>query len=162
MVDAADVASQLLSGAGVVAAFDDFVISTPDLVSIPAGDYDAICISCRKEHRFKRDLLAFKFKIAAHGAYFGQVLDGYVNLDFGRGKSRAVPTRSKLARWLRVIALFDQTVSTKHFRLSTFANYLFVVRVEPSDTDHVQESCDLVPRVTDIVGVVGRLGRPLQ
>jgi hypothetical protein len=162
MVNAADTANQLLSEAGVVAAFDELVVSTTDLVIIPPGDYEATCICCRKERRFNRDLLAFKFKIASQGEYFGAVLDAYVNLNFGRGKSRAVPTRSKLAKWLRVIAHFDQTVSTKRFRLSTFANYFFVVRVEPSNTDHVQESCDSLSRVTDIVGVVGRLGRPVQ
>lgn len=152
----------LLSEAGVSAVLDQITISTPDLVSIPVGAYDATCISCRKQRRFNRDLLAFKFKIATQGAYLGQVLDGYVNIDFGQGKSRTVPTRSKLARWLRVIKLFDPAVSTKRFSLNTFGNYLFVVRVEPSSTDHVQGLCDTVSRVTDIIGVVGSLGRPVQ
>lgn len=162
MIEAADTASRLLSEAGIVEAFDDLVVSTTDLVLIPPGDYDATCISCRKERRFNRDLLALKFKIASQGESFGAVLDAYVNLNFGRGKSRAAPPRSKLARWLRVIARFDQTVSTKRVRLSTFENYLFVVRVEHSDTNHVQELCDSLSRVTDIVGVVGRLGRAIR
>ncbi len=162
MVEVDDVAGRMLSEAGAVPAFDDLVISTPALANVPSGEYDAACISCRKERRFNRDLLAFKFKIASQGAYFGHVLDGYVNLDFGRGKSRAIPLRSKLSKWLRVIALFDSAVSTKQFRISTFGDYLYVVHVDTCNTDQDQEQCESLSRVTDIVGIVGRLGRAIR
>lgn len=162
MLESSDVAGRFLAESGISPAFDDLVISMPDILQIPSGEYEATCYSCRKERRFNRDLLAFKFKIASQGAFFGQVLDGYVNLDFGRGKSRAVPLRSKLAKWLRVIAQFDATVSTKQFRLSTFSEFLFVVQVETCNTDHDQEQCESLSRVTDLIGVVGRLGRAVR
>ncbi len=154
-----DIAGRLLQDAGLVPAFDDLTISTAEaLPLIETGEYEAICISCRKEKRFKRDLLALKFKLATQGQYFGVILDAYINLDFGKGATRKAPPRSKLAAWIRVIGQFDPSINVARFKVSTFASYLFIVKVESSGTDSDQRACEPCSRVTHIVGVVGRLG----
>lgn len=154
-----DIAGRILQDAGLVPAFDDLVISTPEaLPLIQPGEYEAVCISCRKEKRFKRDLLALKFKLTTQCQYFGTVLDAYLNLDFGKGATRKAPPRSKLAAWMRAIGKFDPVVDVVRFKVSTFANYLFIVKVETSTEDSTQSACEPCSRVTQIVGVVGRLG----
>lgn len=115
-------------------------------------------MSCRKEKRFKRDLLALKFRLATQCQYFGIVLDAYLNLDFGKGGTRKAPPRSKLAAWIRAIAKFDPSINALKFKVSSFANYMFIVKVETSNENSDQLPCEPCSRVTQIVGVVGRLG----
>lgn len=159
MLEPTDVAGRMLEGLGMVPAFDDLIISTPEaLPLVESGQYEAHCVSCRKEKRFRRDVLVLKFKITSQCQYFGTILDAYINLDFGRGTSRKAPPRSKLASWLRVIARFDPVVDTAKFRLSTFGNYLFVVKVETSEEDSTQSACEPCSRVTQILDVIGRVG----
>ena len=159
MFDADDVAGRMLSAAGLIPSFDDLIISTPAALPIvESGEYEAVCVSCRKEKRFKRDVLLLKFKITTQCQHFGTLLDAFINLDFGRGNSRKAPPRSKLASWLRVIARFDPAVDIARFRLSTFGNYLFVVKVETSKKDSTQSACEPCSRVTQIVEVIARLG----
>lgn len=155
-----DIAGQMLRAAGLVSAFDDLIISTPEaLPLVEPGEYEAVCVSCRKEKRFRRDLLALRFRLTSQSLHFGTILDAYINLDFGKGNTRKAPPRSKLAGWLRAIAKFDPSVNITKFKLSTFANYLFVVRVETSEEDSSQSVCEPCSRVTQILSVVGRLGR---
>lgn len=159
MLEPTEFAGRMLESIGMVPAFDDLVISTPEaLPLVEPGEYEAHCVSCRKERRFRREVLLLKFKITNQCPHFGTILDAYINLDFGRGNSRKAPTRSKLASWLRVIARFDPSVDTAKFRLSTFGNYLFVVKVETSEEDSTQSACEPCSRVTQILDVVGRLG----
>ena len=89
---------------------------------IAEGDYDAIVLSCRKERRFTRDLLAFQFRIVSQGSAFGTVLPGYCNLDFGRGRGRQLPARCKLAVWLRKINAFAPEVSYKRVHITPSGN----------------------------------------
>ena len=159
MLEPAEVAGRMLEGIGMVSAFDDLVISTPGaLPLVETGEYEATCISCRKEKRFKRDLLALKFKLATQDQYFGIVLDAYINLDFGQGATKKAPPRSKLAAWIRLIAKFDPSINVARFKVSTFASYLFIVKVESSGKNSDQRDCEPCSRVTHIVDVVGRLG----
>lgn len=159
MLEPTEVAGQMLQDLGMKPAFDDLVISTPEaLPLVETGEYEAVCISCRKEKRFKRDLLALKFKLTTQGQHFGMVLDAYINLDFGKGATRKAPPRSKLAAWLRAIAKFDPLISVTRFKVSTFANYLFIVQVESSRKDSDQRDCEPCSRVTQILDVIGRLG----
>lgn len=159
MIDQTDIAGRILQDAGLVPAFDNLVIYTPEaLPLIEPGEYEAVCVSCRKEKRFKRDLLAFKFKLTSQCQYFGMTLDGYINLDFGKGNTRKAPSRSKLAAWLRTIAAFDPSVNVTKFHIATFSKYLFTVKVESSNENSQQKKCEPCSRVTQILGVVGRLG----
>jgi hypothetical protein len=135
----------LLDDVGLKPAFDDLIISTPKaLLLVETGEYEAVCISCRKEKRFKRDLLALKFKLTTQCQYFGMVLDAYLNLDSGKGSTRKAPLRSKLAAWMRAIAKFDPSIDVVKFKVST--------------KDSSQSACEPCSRVTQIVAVVGRLG----
>ena len=159
MLDQTDIAGRLLDDVGLKPAFDDLIISTPKpLLLVETGEYEAVCISCRKEKRFKRDLLALKFKLTTQCQYFGMVLDAYLNLDSGKGSTRKAPLRSKLAAWMRAIAKFDPSIDVVKFKVSTFANYMFIVKVETSTKDSSQSACEPCSRVTQIVAVVGRLG----
>lgn len=140
--------------------FDDLVLSCPDKIPlIDEGNYDAIALACRRERRFRRDLLAFKFRIVSQGAAFGVVLPGYCNLDFGRGRGRKLPERSKLATWLRRIQAFDKQSSPKKLHLRIFGTYQFVVRVTtsrgtPETPLPIEEHYSTV---TDILGITGRI-----
>lgn len=154
-----EIAERMLLDAGCVSAFDDLVISTPAaLPLVEPGEYEAVCVSCRKERRFKRDVLVLKFKMSSQCRYFGTILDAYINLDFGKGATRKAPPRSKLAAWIRAIAKFDPAINVARFKVSTFADYLFLVLVETSSENSSQSACEPCSRVTQIVGVVGRLG----
>ena len=154
---------KLLSESGVVPAFDDLIISTTDDAQlVEPGRYDAVVISCRKECRFNRDLIAFKFRLVTQGGSFDVILPGYCNLDFGRGRNRQIPPRSKLGRWLRVINRFDPSVSTRRFHLSIFSQFQFVVEVGVTALDHLQRPLseqDRYSKVQEILDVVGRLRR---
>lgn len=142
------------------AQFDDLVLSCPDKIPlIDEADYDAIVLSCRKERRFGRDLLAFKFRIVSQGAAFGVVLPGYCNLDFKRGRGQQLPARSKLAVWLRKIHAFAPEVSCKRVHLTTFGKFQFVVRVATSTgtAEYPVPIEEQYSQVIDLLGVVGRI-----
>lgn len=80
----ANVAAPLLHDVDRDAQFDDLMLSCPEKIPLIAeGEHDAIVLSCRKQRRFRRDLLEFKLRIVSQGAAFGVVLPGYANLDFG-------------------------------------------------------------------------------
>lgn len=159
MIEATDIANRMLEEIGILPAFDDLIISTPRaLPLVEPGEYEAFCVSCRKEKRFRRELLALKFKLTSQGEYFGVTLDAYINLDFGRGKCRKAPPRSKLATWIRTISKFDPSVDVTKFKVTTFSKYLFVVKVESSAKDSDQRDCEPCSRVTQLLGIVGRLG----
>lgn len=163
MDNSSDVATKLLSESGIVPAFDDLVISTTDEAPlVEPGCYDAVVISCRKECRFNRDLIAFKFRLVTQGQFFDAVLPGYCNLDFGRGRNRQIPTRSKLGRWLRVINRFDPSVATRRAPLSIFSQFQFVVEVGVTVQNYLQRPLtepDCYAKVQEILDVVGRIGR---
>lgn len=141
--------------------FDDLVLSCQDKTPlITEGDYDAIVLSCRKQRRFKRDLLTFQFRIVTQGAAFGVVLQGYCNLDFGLGRGRKLPARSKLAVWLRRINAFAPEVSHKRIHLRIFGTFQFLVHVGTSrgiDEQHPLPNDESYSQVTDIVEVIGRI-----
>lgn len=165
MLDQTDIAGRMLDDLGLKPAFVDLTISTPEsLPLVEAGEYEAICISCRKEKRFNRGLLALKFRLVTEGQYFGMVLDAFVNLDFGQGSTRNAPPRSKLAAWIRLIARFDPAINVARFKASTFSRYLFIVQVESSKKvasskkGSEQQDGEPCSRVAQLVGVVGRLG----
>jgi|CXWL01.1.fsa_nt_gi hypothetical protein len=143
--------------------FDDLVLSCQDKTPLIAeGDYDAIVLSCRKQQRFTRDLLAFQFRIVTQGAAFGVLLPGYCNLDFGRGRGRQLPARSKLAVWLRRINAFAPEVSHKRIRLKIFGTFQFLVHVATSrgiDEQHPLPTDEQYSQVTDILEVIGRITR---
>jgi len=156
----AAVAAQRLHNVDQDEPFDDLMLSCPDKIPLVAdGEYDAIVLSCRKEQRFRRDLLAFKFRIVTQGSAFGMVLPGYCNLEFGPGRSKQLPERSKLAVWLRRIHAFAPEVSHKRVQLATFGQFQFVVQVVTSlgPLDHPLPMFEHYSTVTDIIGITGRI-----
>lgn len=141
--------------------FDNLTLSCAQKIPLITEDeYDAIVLSCRKERRFTRDLLAFKFRIVSQGASFGVVLPGYVNLDFGPGPKKQIPARSKLAIWLYRIQSFDQEVSVKKIHVKIFGAFQFVVRVATSrglDENNPLPIDEQYSQITEILGVTGRI-----
>jgi len=140
--------------------FDDLTLScaaTPPLIA--EGDYEAIVLSCRRGRRFRRDLLAFQFRIVSQGPAFGVVLPGYCNLDSGRGRSRQLPARSKLTSWLRRISVFAPEVSCKRVQLTIFGKFQFKVRVATSrgHVEHPLPVNEHYSQVVDLIEVVGRI-----
>lgn len=139
---------------------DDLVLSCPDKTPlIDEGSYDAIVLTCRKERRYRRELLAFKFRIVSQGAAFGVILPGYCNLEFERGRGRQLPVRSKLAVWLRMINAYAPEVSYKRFHLTTFEKFQFTVRVATSrgTVKAPLPTNEHYSQVTEILEVVGRI-----
>jgi hypothetical protein len=153
-------AARLIQDLELEERFDDLVLACPDKIPlIDEGNYDAIALACRRERRFRRDLLAFKFHIVSQGAAFGVVLPGYCNLDFGRGRGRQLPARSKLAVWLRRINAFAPEVSCKRVHLTTFGKFQFIVRVATSrgTVDHPLPTNEHYSQVTELLEVIGRI-----
>ena len=154
----ADVAAQLIEGVESDQRFDNLVLSCADQSPlIDEGDYDAIALRCRKEQRFGRDLLAFKFRIVTQGSAFGLVLPGYCNLGVSRG--RQLPERSKLASWLRRIQAFAPEISSKKVHLAIFGRFQFVVHVATSrgTGDQLLPTDEHYSQITEILGVTGRI-----
>ena len=156
MKSPSEVAEQLLEE-----RFDDLTLSCSEKIPlIGEGDYDAIVLSCRKERRFTRDLLAFKFRIVSQGAAFGVVLPGYCNLEFGRRRGRQqLPARSKFGVWLRRIHAFAPEVSPNRIHLALFGKFQFVVHVATSrgTIEHPLPADEHYSQVSDILEVVGRI-----
>ena len=153
-------ATSLIHNLELEERFDDLVLTCPDkLPLIEEGNYDALVLTCRREQRFRRDLLAFKFRIVSQGAAFGVVLPGYCNLDFKRGRDRHLPERSKLAVWLRLINAFAPEVSCKRVHLKTFGKFQFIVRVATSrgTLEHPLPTNEHYSQVTELLEVVGRI-----
>lgn len=157
----ANVAALLLQDVDRDAQFDNLLLSCAEKIPlITEGEYEAIVLSCRKEQRFRRDLLAFKFRIVSQGAAFGVVLPGYVNLDFGPGPKKQIPARSKLACWLYRIQSFAPEVSVKRIHVKIFGAFQFVVRVATSrglDEKNPMPADEHYSQVTEILGVTGRI-----
>jgi hypothetical protein len=161
ILPSANVAALLLQDVDRDAQFDNLMLSCAEKTPLIAeGEYEAIVLSCRKERRFTRDLLAFKFRIVSQGSAFGVELPGYVNLEFGPGRGKQIPARSKLACWLYRIQSFAPEVSVKRIHVNIFGAFQFVVRVATSralgekkplpDDEHYSQ-------VTEILGVTGRI-----
>ena len=154
-------ATRIIQGLELEDRFDDLVLSCPKKTPIIAeGEYDAIVLSCRKERRFRRDLLAFKFRIVSQGAAFGVVLPGYANLEFGTGRGKQLPERSKLGIWLYRIQSFAPEVSVKRIHVKIFGAFQFVVRVATSrglDDKNPLPADEHSSQVTEILGVTGRI-----
>jgi hypothetical protein len=157
----AEVAALLIQNVERAEQFDDLMLSCPDKISLIAeGEYDAIVLSSRKQRRFRRDLLAFTFRIVTQCAAFGVVLPGYCNLDFGPGRGRQLPARSKLVIWLRRIQAFAPEISPKKVHLAIFGQFQFVVRVATSrglDEQHPLPTDEHYSQITEILGVTGRI-----
>ena len=156
----AEMAEQLIGDVDREEQFDELVLSCPEkLPLIAEGEYDAIVLSCRKQRRFRRELLAFKFRIVSQGGAFGGVLPGYANLDFGPGRSRQLPVRSKLAIWIRRIHAFDHAIPLKRTPIKIFEQFQFVVRVATSTgpPDHPLPTSEQYSTVTDILSITGRI-----
>jgi hypothetical protein len=153
-------AKRLIQDPELEEQFDDLVLACPDkLPLIDEGNYDAIVLTGRRERRFRRELLAFKFRIVSQGTAFGVVVPGYCNLDFGRSPGRKLPERSKLAVWLRLINAFDPEVSYKRVHLTTFGKFQFIVRVATSrgTAEHPLPTNEHYSQVTELLEVVGRI-----
>jgi len=156
----ADVAAYLIDK--LEERFDNLVLSCADRNPlIEEGEYDAIVLSCRKERRFRRDLLAFKFRIVSQGSAFGLVLPAYCNCDFTHDRRRQVPSRSKLGVWLRKINDFAPEVSIKRVHLNTFSKFQFLVRVATSTgtKEHPLPQWERYSQVVEIIDVVGRISK---
>jgi hypothetical protein len=156
----ADVAAQLMQDVEQDERFDDLMLSCPEKIPLIAdGEYDAIVLSCKKQRRFRRDLLAFKFRLVTQGVAFGVVLPGYANLEWRAGRSKQLPERSKLATWLRRIHDFAPEVSPKRVHLATFGQFQFVVRVATSrgTVEHPLPTDEHYSQITEILGVTGRI-----
>ena len=153
-------AASLIQDVELEGQFDDLVLSCPEKGPLIAeADYDAIVLSCRRERRYRRDLLALKFRIVSQGAAFGVVLSGYCNLDFQRGRGRHLPTRSKLAVWLRRIHAFAPEVSCKRIHLKTFGKFQYLVRVATSKgtSQDPLPIAEYYSQVIDLLDVIGRI-----
>ena len=153
-------AARLIHDLELEAQFDDLVLSCPGKTPLlDEGNYDAIVLACRKERRFRRELLAFKFRIVSQGGAFGVVLPGYCNLHFERGRGRQLPVRSKLAVWLRRINAFAPEVSCKRVHLTTFGKFQFIVRMATSrgTVDHPLPTNEHYSKVIELLEVVGRI-----
>lgn len=157
----AEVAAQLIQNVERDAQFDDLVLSCPDKIPLIAeGEYDVIVLSCRRQRRFRRELLAFTFRIVTQSVAFGMVLPGYANLEFGPSRRKQLPERSKLASWLRRIQAFAPEISPKKVHLAIFGQFQFVVRVATSrglDEQHPLPIDEHYSQVTEILGVTGRI-----
>lgn len=157
----ANVAAPLLHDVDRDAQFDDLMLSCPEKIPLIAeGEHDAIVLSCRKQRRFRRDLLEFKLRIVSQGAAFGVVLPGYANLDFGPGRGKQIPARSKLAIWLGRIQAFAPEMSCKRVHLKIFAAFQFVVCVATSrgiDEKNPLPTDEQYSQITEILGVTGRI-----
>lgn len=139
--------------------FDDLAISlADDAQRVAPGEYAARVIACRRQWRFGRDMLVFQFHLLTRGPCFGAIVQGYCNLDLD-GHIRAIPTRSKLGRWVKILREFDPSISTGRVHLRVFAQYEFVVRVELTQHDCNRRplAANLrYPKIQEIVRVAGR------
>lgn len=140
--------------------FDDFAVSLSDTATlVDPGEHLAEVIGCRRQRRFGRELLAFQFRLVSPGLGFGFVLPGYCNLDVGEPRSRDIPARSKLGRWLRIMQNFDPSISSGRVPLGIFSNYTFLVVVVFPQHDYKRQPLALhhrTPIVQDILRVVGK------
>lgn len=161
ILPSANVAALLLQDVDRDAEFDNLLLSCAEKTPLIAeGEYEAIVLSCRKERRFTRDLLAFKFRIVSQGAAFGVGLPGYANLKFVTGHGKQLAARSKLATWLYRIQSFAPEVSVKRFRVNIFREFQFVVRVATNrglDEKNPLLADEHSSQVAEILGVTGRI-----
>ena len=134
-------------------------------VRVPEGLHDAIVTDVRYMElgQWKRNCLAFKFKITELSPADGIILTGFVNLggiEKGDAKKKAQKPSpaSKIARWWRVIA--DHTGGQrKRVSLAEFKQFLFLVVVTNVRTDNRGQPISDAAQgqiVSEIVAIVSR------
>jgi hypothetical protein len=106
--------------------FDNVDLSvSDDTPVINPGEYDVIVVGAKKVMKFGRAVVLFQFKVVEQCQWFECLVPTFVNLP----TTRKLPTRSKLARWLRVIKQFDDSLNVKRLSLRTFRLYLYKAEI---------------------------------
>ena len=136
---------------------DDIPIEGGERRRVKPGTYAAKVLEVKRQERYNRRLLHFRFSLVELGPNEGIRLDAFVPLGDGGNVRR----ESKLARWSRILSDFSKDRPDR-VSLRRFREFLFAVEVRTVERDHQQRplaECNRYEIVDQIIGVVGRLGR---